>query len=82
MPSFESPSLGRQLVVVEDAVPVGVVGYGCVSLVTFDEDRSGRCGLLGLADGSRVRANRRVETPASICSSTTRVNGSRSAKCR
>jgi hypothetical protein len=41
MPSFESPSLGRQLVVVEDAVPVGVVGYGCVSLVTFDEDRSG-----------------------------------------
>src|SRR4051794_508137 len=31
--------------------------------------------------GSRVRANRRVLTPASICSSTTRVNGSRSAKC-
>lgn len=31
--------------------------------------------------GSRVRENRRVETPASICSSTTRVSGSRSAKC-
>ena len=30
--------------------------------------------------GSRVRAKRRVETPASICSSTTRVSGSRSAK--
>jgi len=31
--------------------------------------------------GSRVRSNRRVETPASICSSTTLVSGSRSAKC-
>jgi hypothetical protein len=31
--------------------------------------------------GSCVRAKRRVETPASICSSTTRVSGSRSAKC-
>jgi len=30
--------------------------------------------------GSRVRRNRRVETPASICSQTTLVSGSRSAK--
>jgi hypothetical protein len=32
--------------------------------------------------GSRVRSNRRVEAPASIGSSTSRVSGSRSAKCR
>jgi hypothetical protein len=32
--------------------------------------------------GSRVRWKRRVETPASICSSTSRASGSRSAKCR
>ena len=31
--------------------------------------------------GSRVRPKRRVLTPASICSSATRVSGSRSAKC-
>jgi hypothetical protein len=31
--------------------------------------------------GSRVRSKRRVETPASSCSSTTRESGSRSAKC-
>jgi len=32
--------------------------------------------------GSCVRGSRRVETPASICSSTSRLSGSRSAKCR
>ena len=45
----------------------------------FDAERS-VCAT-SLPTGSRVLANRRVQTPASICSSTTRVNGSRPAKC-
>ena len=46
----------------------------------FDTDRAPAS--TSSPTGSRVRANRRVETPASICSSTSRVSGSRSAKCR
>jgi hypothetical protein len=46
----------------------------------FDVDRA--CASTSSPTGSRVRLQRRVETPASICSSTSRVSGSRSAKCR
>jgi hypothetical protein len=46
--------------------------------VDFDVERSDRTTASPM--GSRVLANLRVETPASICSNTTLLNGSRSAK--
>jgi hypothetical protein len=45
--------------------------------VDFDVQRS--AAATASPTGSRVLEKRRVETPASICSSTTRVNGSRLA---
>ena len=47
--------------------------------VDFDVERS--AAATASPTGSRVLERRRVETPASICSSTTLLNGSRSAKC-
>jgi hypothetical protein len=46
--------------------------------VDFDVERS--AALTASPTGSRVLANPRVQTPASICSSTTFISGSRSAK--
>jgi len=45
----------------------------------FDVERS--ASRTSSPTGSRVREKRRVLTPASICSITTAVSGSRSAKC-
>jgi hypothetical protein len=46
----------------------------------FDVDRASSS--TSAPTGSPVRAKRRVDTPASIRSSTAAVSGSRSAKCR
>ena len=48
-------------------------------IADFEVERS--AATMSSPTGSRVRAKRRVETPPSICSNTTRVSGSRSAKC-
>ena len=50
------------------------------SRLTADFDAERSRALTCSPTGSRVRLKQRVLTPASICSKTTRVNGSRSAK--
>jgi len=52
------------------------------SRLTADFDVERASASTSAPTGSRVRSKRRVETPASICSSTSRPSGSRSAKCR
>jgi hypothetical protein len=52
------------------------------SRLTTDFDVERACASTSSPTSSRVRWKRRVETPASICSSTNRVSGSRAAKCR
>ena len=51
------------------------------SRLTADFDVEPAWASTSVPTGSLVRSKRRVETPASICSHTSRVSGSRSAKC-